>query len=128
MKTKVNQELNITSLENYILFPPFFFFAIKAVVISPGLTRWKQPASMWRGPLPNLWISKRHYVRAALIQTGLAKHTNTGYSAQHWLKCILPQKAQQLRQDMQFWSINDHLGSMDALLNKWPPPSLEEWS
>lgn len=33
MKTKINQEVNITSLENHIV---VLFFAIKAVVISPG--------------------------------------------------------------------------------------------
>lgn len=36
-----------------------------------------------RGPLRNLWISKWCYIRAALIRAGLAKHTKTGYSAQH---------------------------------------------
>lgn len=39
--------------------------------------------SMRRGPLRNLWISKWCYIRAALIRAGLAKHTKTGYSAQH---------------------------------------------
>lgn len=34
--------------------------------------------SMWRVPLSDLWILKLDYVRAALIQTRLAKHTNTG--------------------------------------------------
>lgn len=40
-----------------------------------------------RGPRPNLWISKWHYVRGALIQTGRAKHANAGYWARRCLKC-----------------------------------------
>lgn len=75
--------MNIMSLENSVILLVVCFCHKSRCCFPPQLAGWKQPASMWRGPRPNLWISKWHYVRAALIQTGLAKHANTGYSAQH---------------------------------------------
>lgn len=78
-----NQEYVVFLTENRFSFPRRWH------------ARSSQLTSVWRGPRPNPWISKWHYVSAALNQAARGKQTGKLAILQHRLKCVLSQRRAQ---------------------------------
>lgn len=75
----------------------------EAVVISLIHDGSSQSTSLWKGPGPNPWISKWHYVRAAMNHTGQETQTAGKLAILlHRLKCVVSQKKNSLERICQF--------------------------